>query len=444
MGGFVLADSNGRVEVITDEHFYDLLDKGSISFPDVSKDQICSLSRGDGLSKLIVVGQTSWFIAQCISRAIMSVGLTGLELVTLAFAFLNGLMYFLWWDKPLDAEYRIRIYPCSRPAPVPLPAWIDPLSPTTQILSHGQPEAGGSAAVNSNLQNTTLTQPRQDATKSSFYVHSGHVSPGAKDHITQDRVSRLREAFLFGWKRLSQMRGSHYTLDSPVTEIPTFYALPHRITAIPACNMAIAVIGVMFGAIHCAGWNLGFPTQEEKVLWRVCAVVVSTLPVLMVFHATLLMIGGIPTFLSGARHKGFLLPLTLRPPSSRTITVSLTMSGPAAASGASKVSAFINHPAGPKTVFFWAPFMKWGLVAAGLKDMNRPADKLSVSQNLALAATGFIWVRWSLVITPVNYNLAAVNFFVGLSGITQLGRIVNYRMNNPEPTNSTPSTPSNS
>nr|GAT57718.1 predicted protein [Mycena chlorophos] len=98
----------------------------------------------------------------------------------------------------------------------------------------------------------------------------------------------------------------------------------------------------------------------------------------------------------------------------------------------SRFAAFLNHPAGPKTVFFWAPMMKWCLVGAGLKDMTRPADKLSVSQNVALTATGFIWVRYSFVIIPVNYSLAAVNFFVGLSGITQLGRIANYRYNTPK------------
>jgi len=38
--------------------------------------------------------------------------------------------------------------------------------------------------------------------------------------------------------------------------------------------------------------------------------------------------------------------------------------------------------------------MKWGLVIAGLGDLSRPADKLSVSQNSALAITGFIWVRY--------------------------------------------------
>ncbi|KAJ6558551.1 UPF0041-domain-containing protein [Mycena vulgaris] len=88
------------------------------------------------------------------------------------------------------------------------------------------------------------------------------------------------------------------------------------------------------------------------------------------------------------------------------------MSGAATSAGTSKLTAFMNHPAGPKTVFFWAPVMKWCLVGAGLKDLGRPAEKLSLSQNVALTATGFIWVRWSMVIIPVNYSLAAVR--VGL------------------------------
>ncbi|KAN0116393.1 Mitochondrial pyruvate carrier [Russula decolorans] len=103
------------------------------------------------------------------------------------------------------------------------------------------------------------------------------------------------------------------------------------------------------------------------------------------------------------------------------------MSGAAASASASKFQSFMNHPAGPKTVFFWAPVMKWCLVAAGLKDLSRPADKLSASQNIALAATGFIWVRYSLVIKPINYSLAAVNFFVGSTGLGQLARIVHYQ-----------------
>ncbi|KAL5528294.1 MPC2 [Sanghuangporus sanghuang] len=107
------------------------------------------------------------------------------------------------------------------------------------------------------------------------------------------------------------------------------------------------------------------------------------------------------------------------------------MSGPAASAASSRFQSFMNHPAGPKTVFFWAPMMKWCLVAAGVKDLQRPAEKLSVSQNVALAATGFIWVRYSLVITPINYSLAAVNFFVGATGLGQLARVWDYRRKNP-------------
>ncbi|KZT72156.1 UPF0041-domain-containing protein [Daedalea quercina L-15889] len=109
------------------------------------------------------------------------------------------------------------------------------------------------------------------------------------------------------------------------------------------------------------------------------------------------------------------------------------MSGAAASTGASKFSAFMNHPAGPKTVFFWAPVMKWCLVAAGIKDLSRPAEKLSASQNLALTATGFIWVRYSFVITPVNYSLAAVNCFVGSTGLGQLARIWYYQKTGKDP-----------
>ncbi|CAO1629602.1 unnamed protein product [Parajaminaea phylloscopi] len=104
-----------------------------------------------------------------------------------------------------------------------------------------------------------------------------------------------------------------------------------------------------------------------------------------------------------------------------------------ASAGAGRFQAFMNHPAGPKTVFFWAPMMKWCLVAAGLKDLQRPAEKLSLSQNAALAATGMIWVRYSLIITPVNYSLAAVNFFVGSTGIMQLYRIWDYRKSQGQP-----------
>ncbi|EOD44807.1 putative upf0041 domain protein [Neofusicoccum parvum] len=102
----------------------------------------------------------------------------------------------------------------------------------------------------------------------------------------------------------------------------------------------------------------------------------------------------------------------------------------AADANAAPQSAFAklwNSPVGPKTVHFWAPVMKWGLVLAGVADFFRPAENLSLSQNMALTATGAIWTRWCFIIKPRNLFLAAVNFFLGCVGLIQTSRILMWR-----------------
>ncbi|EPS36888.1 hypothetical protein H072_9483 [Dactylellina haptotyla CBS 200.50] len=75
---------------------------------------------------------------------------------------------------------------------------------------------------------------------------------------------------------------------------------------------------------------------------------------------------------------------------------------------ATTISRLWNSEVGLKTVHFWAPVMKWGLVIAGISDFYRPPEKLSLTQNLALTATG----------------LAAVNFFLAGVGTVQVSRIL--------------------
>lgn len=89
---------------------------------------------------------------------------------------------------------------------------------------------------------------------------------------------------------------------------------------------------------------------------------------------------------------------------------------------------FWQSETGPKTVHFWAPTLKWGLVFAGLSDIQRPVEKVSGAQSLSLLATAVIWTRWSFVIRPKNYLLASVNFFLGCTAGYQLARIVRYRL----------------
>ncbi|XP_053956168.1 mitochondrial pyruvate carrier 2-like [Anastrepha obliqua] len=86
-----------------------------------------------------------------------------------------------------------------------------------------------------------------------------------------------------------------------------------------------------------------------------------------------------------------------------------------------------EHPAGPKTIFFWAPLGKWALVIAGLGDINRPVHLLSINQCAVLATTGLIWSRYSLVIIPKNWSLFSVNVFVALTQMYQIARAVQYQ-----------------
>ena len=37
----------------------------------------------------------------------------------------------------------------------------------------------------------------------------------------------------------------------------------------------------VFGAIHCLAWNSPFPTHTERILWRVCAPIVTVAPVVV-------------------------------------------------------------------------------------------------------------------------------------------------------------------
>ncbi|XP_076276114.1 mitochondrial pyruvate carrier 2 [Lasioglossum baleicum] len=92
-----------------------------------------------------------------------------------------------------------------------------------------------------------------------------------------------------------------------------------------------------------------------------------------------------------------------------------------------KLRTVFLHPAGPTTVFFWAPTFKWGLVAAGIGDIKRPANTISLSQTASLMVTGAIWSRYSLIIIPKNYNLFAVNAFTCLTSAYNFVRGIIYQ-----------------
>ncbi|KAI9451575.1 hypothetical protein F5148DRAFT_961409, partial [Russula earlei] len=63
-----------------------------------TKAEIKDRSKGEIVSKLLIILQTSWFVMQCIAQGVQGLPITELELVMVAFATLKFVMYLLWWD----------------------------------------------------------------------------------------------------------------------------------------------------------------------------------------------------------------------------------------------------------------------------------------------------------------------------------------------------------
>jgi hypothetical protein len=77
----------------------------------ITKEEIDDKSKRDLISKVFLIGQTGWFVLQCIMRRVEHLPLTKLELVTLGFTSLNFVIYLIWWKKPIDVG---QSYPVSR------------------------------------------------------------------------------------------------------------------------------------------------------------------------------------------------------------------------------------------------------------------------------------------------------------------------------------------
>ncbi|GBP21505.1 Mitochondrial pyruvate carrier 2 [Eumeta japonica] len=64
---------------------------------------------------------------------------------------------------------------------------------------------------------------------------------------------------------------------------------------------------------------------------------------------------------------------------------------------------------------------------ASLEDYRRPLDKVSTTQSATLAATGFIWTRYCLIIRPINYSLSVCNFMLGVANGFQCVRAYRHQ-----------------
>ena len=162
---------------------------------------------------------------QCIARAREHLPVTHLEIVTLAYAAMNFVIYIFWWNKPLNVNRPVRVF-----------RKLDPNSESDD----DQPRRSGPMEWK-----LTLEEIVEGLVTLINLIVTGE---GNVDLSREDRVPMF-------WA--DDRRGGYY---------------------IPA-DIIVLGVGFCFGAIHCIAWRFSFPTPTELLMWRISCVAITAVPV---------------------------------------------------------------------------------------------------------------------------------------------------------------------
>ena len=99
------------------------------------------------------------------------------------------------------------------------------------------------------------------------------------------------------------------------------------------------------------------------------------------------------------------------------------------------LKAFINSPIGPKTTHFWGPIGNWGIVLAGVLDMNKPPEKISLNMTAVLLTYSLMFMRFAYKVIPRNYLLFSCHVCNTIAQSILLKRAIIYQRSLKKETN---------
>ena len=197
---------------------------GYESFILPTEEEIKDRGKSDWLAKSLVLLQTSWFVMQCIAHAIEHLPLTHLEVVTLAYASVNFVIYIFWWNKPLNVNRPVRVFRKSESSAM-----------KHQVISR---EARRSRAWKLTWEEIHLER---------ILMFITGRQDGNVNLSREDRVPRF-------WANSSSPDAGN-------------------------ADLIVLGVGVCFGAIHCISWGFSFPTHKELLMWRILCVAITAVPI---------------------------------------------------------------------------------------------------------------------------------------------------------------------
>ena len=224
----VLHEGDTPLHPLQSFHFFnkheDRTDIDFTSFMVPTEEEINDRGKSDWLAKSLVLLQTSWFVMQCIARAIEHLPVTHLEIVTLAYAAMNFVIYIFWWNKPLNVNRPVRVFRKSEPSAM-----------QNQVVSR--------AMRHSRAWEWTWEEILNVLEKIYMFI----AGDGNVDLSGEDREPRFWGNSTYNEQTIA--------------------------------DLIVLGVGVCFGAIHCISWDFLFPTHTELSMWRVLCITITAVPI---------------------------------------------------------------------------------------------------------------------------------------------------------------------
>ena len=200
--------------ILSGEDVYELRHKEIIArLPSITTAEILDRSKSNVFVKALTITQVFWISLQFIVRSVRGLAISQLELVVTAFSLCAIITYLFLLPKPQGVQL--------------------PMRPIMLERRHME------------------------------YIDNS------------ESYYRLRGWLLAGFKCYRD-----FTLpiikEPPRAKIPNDFIAGDGISAL-TCPAGIVLGGIVFGAIHIAGWHLAFPTSIEQELWRISSILVTCL-----------------------------------------------------------------------------------------------------------------------------------------------------------------------
>ena len=277
------------------ERFDELVKEGRIDFPTITEEDIKDKSKGDIHAKGVAVFQTTWFVVPSIARGAQGLELAELEIVTVGFAALNAILYYLWWNKPLDVSqaYLIRLKENKS---------LDGEKDQQNLNVSPQSTSNTSSAFQPpNADEDTSYVARTD-TVITISVPQHYSSTNQVPLASNSPVSFRKRPSI--WRKMYGVisitvriiinpfvnMALHHEVNEKAESVPAFYAYNANGTLAVVSNLIRMVfIDIAYGGIHLIAWSFHFPTIAERTLWRASSIVLVAVPLYFVF--VLLVVG---------------------------------------------------------------------------------------------------------------------------------------------------------